>query len=147
WSELDDEEKRRQARKMEIYSAMLELVDRNVGRLLDFLAEVDELDNTLIIVMSDNGAEGNRRRNMGGDGWVERTFDDSYAAMGHQGSYVYTGPGWAQASSAPFMLYKAHTAEGGIRAPLIISGPSVDHSGSVTQALTTVRAIMPTILE
>ncbi len=147
WESLSEPEQARQSRKMEIYAAMLELVDRNVGRLLDHLRQVGELDNTLILVMSDNGAEGNRRERMGGDDWVANTFDQSYEAMGARGSYVDFGPGWAQASSAPFRLWKAHTAEGGIRAPLIASGVGVNHRGAITPAISTVKDIMPTILE
>lgn len=147
WDDLSEEEQRTQARKMEIYAAMLELVDDNVGRLFEYLESVGELEDTLVIVMSDNGAEGNRRFRIGGDNWVETTFDHSYERMGQVGSYVFVGPGWAQASSAPFRLWKAHTAEGGIRAPLIAAGPGVTHRGSVTDAVTTVRDIMPTILE
>lgn len=67
--------------------------------------------------------------------------------MGHEGSYFFLGPGWAQASSAPFRLWKAHTAEGGIRAPLIVAGPGVSHRGGVSSTLTTVRDLMPTILD
>ena len=147
WDDLNTDEKRVQAKKMEIYSAMLELVDNNIGRLLEYLEQIGELDNTLVIVMSDNGAEGNPRFGMGGDDWVEMTFDNRYESMGRMGSYVYLGPGWGQASSAPFKLWKAHTTEGGIRAPMIVAGPGVNHRGDVTDTLVTVRDLMPTILE
>lgn len=147
WETLSDEEKKIQTKKMELYAGMLDLVDNNVGRLMEYLEGIEELDNTLIIVMSDNGAEGNRRFGLGGDDWVEKTFDHSYEKMGQMGSYVYYGPGWAQASMAPFKLWKAHTAEGGIRAPLIMAGPGVAHLGDVTPALSTVRDLTPTILD
>lgn len=147
WDELSDEEKRSQARRMEIYAAMLELVDNNIGRLFGYLESIDELDNTIVVLMSDNGPEGNRRFRIGGDDWVETTFDHSYERMGRMGSYVFPGPGWAQASAAPFRLWKAHTGEGGIRAPMIVAGPGVAHRGAISNALTTVRDIMPTILE
>lgn len=147
WNRLNSEQKKIQERKMEIYAAMLELVDRNVGRLLKYLQDTDKLQNTLIIVMSDNGAEGNRRFRLGGDDWVEKHFDHSYEQMGREGSYVFYGPGWAQAGSAPFRLWKAHTAEGGIHAPLILAGPGVAHRGQVIHAPATVRDLMPTILE
>lgn len=147
WQALSPSEQKIQTRKMELYAAMLDLVDQNIGRLLEHLDAIGERDNTLIYVMSDNGAEGNRRFRIGGDDFVEKTFDHSYEAMGKVGSYVYLGPGWAQASSAPFRLWKAHTAEGGIRAPLIAAGPGVEHKGTVTAAVSTVRDLMPTILE
>ena len=147
WQSLDAGARKYEARKMELYAAMLDLVDQNIGRLLDYLKEAGELENTLILVMSDNGAEGNRRFRIGGDDWVEKTFDHSYEAMGKSGSYVFTGPGWAQASSAPFRLWKAHTSEGGIRAPLIVTGPGVSHRGAVTNTISTVRDLMPTILD
>ena len=147
WDRLSTENRKIQAKKMEIYAAMLELVDINVRRLLKYLEAIGELENTLVMVMSDNGAEGNRRFGIGGDDWVERTFDHSYEKMGQEGSYVFLGPGWAQAGSAPFRLWKAHTAEGGIRAPLIVAGPGVSHRGGVSSAMTTVRDLMPTILD
>ena len=59
-----------------------------MGRLKGYLKDSGELDNTVFVVMSDNGAEGNRRFRIGGDDWVERTFDHSYDAMGRSGSYV-----------------------------------------------------------
>ncbi len=147
WDSLDESAKRVQSKKMEIYAAMLELVDDNFGRLIKYLQEAGELENTLVIVMSDNGAEGNNRFNLGGDDWIERTFDHSYEQMGREGSYVYYGPGWAQASASPFRLWKAHPSEGGIRAPLIASGSSVKGAGSVSHSIATVKDIMPTILD
>ena len=147
WGSLSESARRVQSRKMEIYAAMIELVDQNVGRLKGYLKDSGELDNTVFVVMSDNGAEGNRRFRIGGDDWVERTFDHSYDAMGRSGSYVFLGPGWAQASTGPFRLWKAHTTEGGIRAPLIVSGTGDANRGSINTGLTTVRDLYPTIAE
>lgn len=147
WQNLSEDEKKIQSRRMEIYASMLNLVDQNIGRLLAHLDEIGELENTVIYVMSDNGAEGNGRFRLGGDDWIEKNFDHSYEAMGKAGSYVFTGPGWAEASSVPFRLWKAHTTEGGIRAPLIVAGPGVDQRTGVTDAISTVRDIMPTILD
>lgn len=147
WTELTDEEKKVQSRKMEIYAAMIDLVDQNVGRFLDYLRSEGEFENTVFIVMSDNGAEGNKRFRIGGDDWVEKTFDHSFEAMGRSGSYVYLGPGWAQASTGPFRLWKAHTTEGGIRAPLIISGPGLSNNGEVDHSVRSVLDLYPTIVE
>ena len=58
WNELSEEEKKRSSRKMEIYAAMVDNLDHNIGRLINYLDDIDELDNTIIIFMSDNGAEG-----------------------------------------------------------------------------------------
>ncbi|MDO8863944.1 arylsulfatase [Haliea sp. E1-2-M8] len=147
WDSLAEDLRKTQARRMEIYASMVDLVDRNVGRVLAYVERIGELDNTIVLVMSDNGAEGNRRFTIGGDDWVERNFDHSYEAMGRRGSYVYLGPGWAQASMGPFRLWKAHTTEGGIRAPLVIAGPGVSSPGSIEQSVTTVRDLYPTLLD
>ncbi|HBZ49678.1 MAG TPA: hypothetical protein DEO43_05085 [Halieaceae bacterium] len=147
WDSLTDEQRRVQSRRMEIYASMIDLVDRNVGRLLDYLKRSGELDNTVVVVMSDNGAEGNSRFRIGGDDWVEQTFDHSYEAMGRAGSYVYLGPGWAQASTGPFRLWKAHTTEGGIRAPLVVAGPGLTSPGIIEKNVVTVLDLYPTILD
>jgi arylsulfatase len=147
WDSLDADSRRVQAKKMEIYAAMIDIVDQNVGKLLAHLDESKLLENTVFVVMSDNGAEGNRRFRIGGDDWVEKTFDHSYEAMGREGSYVFLGPGWAQASMGPFRLWKAHTTEGGIRAPLIVSGSSVAGDGKISSSIATVRDLYPTLIE
>jgi arylsulfatase len=135
---------------------MVENLDFHVGRLIDYLKQIGEYDNTVFIVFGDNGAEGTDLFKMiaGSPG----TRDFLYAAIrwsqthpnawGDPGSYVGYGPMWAQVSMTPFSQYKGWLAEGGIRNALIVSGPAVKRpKGSLNQGLTHVADLMPTLLE
>jgi len=143
-------------RKMEIYAAMVEYMDDQIGRVFDYLKEIDEYDNTIVIFLSDNGAEGNDLRGMvsgqsGSMGFIHgmnNFAENSHNSVGRPGTYLEYGPAWAQVSMAPFHIYKGWTAEGGIRSPLIISGPGVKGSGGLNkEAVLHVKDIVPTVLE
>ncbi|PWJ42681.1 arylsulfatase [Sediminitomix flava] len=150
WSDLSVEEQILEAKKMEIYAAMIEYFDMQIGRLIHFLKENDLYENTLIMFISDNGANPKYLREYPGSSqeWVDKHFDNSYENIGRKGSGVATGPGWAQASMSPFKFFKTYTAEGGIKAPFIVSGYGVGMKGEInTQALTSAMDIAPTILK
>ena len=130
WGDLDEEQQKLQARKMELYAALVENLDFHVGRLVKYLEEKDELRNTTIVFLSDNGAEPANRGPNGMDRrdgeWYAQQFPKTdMAEWGRPGSFVEYGPGWAQVSTVPFRLFKGTQAEGGIRAPIIISGMGV----------------------
>jgi arylsulfatase A-like enzyme len=144
WESLSPEERREQAKKMAVYAGMLENVDDNMGRLMAYLEEIGEADNTVIVVVSDNGADNNEQDRAFPE-WYGANFDMSYERMGLPGSYMNYGPGWAGASSTPLTLFKGSAWEGGMRVPLIVSGPGV-RSGSTTDAFAYVSDIPPTIL-
>ncbi len=147
WSELSEEEKKREARKMELYAAMVENLDFHVGRLLHHLDKRNLSDNTLIVFMSDNGAAAEDFYHTGP--FVEHIqdhHDNGYDNMGKPSSFVSYGPQWAKAGSAPFDRYKGFTSEGGITAPMIISGRGVSVTAK-TSAYVTVMDIAPTFLE
>lgn len=140
WGELSAEERAISSRKMEIYAAMVDRMDINVGRVIDYLEETGELDNTVIIFMADNGAEGS---NFGfGAG-----FDNRLENIGNPTSYVTYGINWAQAATAPSRLQKEYTSEGGIRVPAFITYPGFVRQGEVSSAFATVQDITPTILD
>ncbi len=145
WDSLSDEERRVQAKKMAIYAGMLENLDAGVGRLMSYLAEIGEADNTLILFISDNGADNNEQDTAFPE-WYAANFDLSYERMGLPGSYVNYGPGWAGVSGAPLFLFKASASEGGMRVPFIAAGPGV-RSGVETDAFAYVSDVAPTILE
>jgi arylsulfatase len=146
WESLSPEEQRTEARKMELYAASIEHLDLQVGRLLDALNELDQLQNTVIFVVSDNGPEGNDRSRIAtNDEWLPRAWDLSYENMGRRDSYVYYGAGWAQASAAPFWLFKSYAGEGGTRVPLIISLPGAERGGAVEESFATVLDFVPTV--
>jgi len=146
WDKLSDEDKRSESKKMAVYAAMLDNLDNSVGRLLDYLREIEELDNTVIVLMSDNGADNNDQVKIFPE-WYAANFDLSYERMGLKGSYMNYGPGWATASSTPLTLYKAAASEGGMRVPLIVSYPEKLKSGLTTNAFCYVTDIAPTLLD
>ncbi|MBX2849581.1 MAG: arylsulfatase [Acidiferrobacterales bacterium] len=148
WSELSDQEKKVEARTMEVYSATVERMDHHLGRVLGYLEQNDELDNTLIVFMSDNGADGSDRSKLpGNDKWLPEAWDLSYENMGKKGSYVYPGPAWAWASGGNHRMYKEFLSEGGIHTPAIISYPTVSNQGGAVDDLISVQDIAPTMLE
>jgi arylsulfatase len=143
-------------RKMELYAGMMENMDYYVGKLIDHLKQIGEYDNTVFIVLGDNGAEGNDLGAMiaGTPGtrdylfWSAKWSQTDPKAWGDPGSYVGYGPGWAQVSMTPFSQYKGWLAEGGIHNALIVSGPVVQlPKGSINNGLMSVADVAPTLLE
>jgi len=149
WEALTAEQKKMETRRMEIYSAMIENIDHHVGRVLQFLENSGKKENTLIVFFSDNGANGSEMDSYPGTGeaWVERNSDNRFSNWGRRGSRIAQGPGWAQASSTPFYLFKHFLSEGGIRSPLIISGPGVARQGKTVHNTTHVMDLGPTFLD
>jgi len=149
WEALTAEQKKLETRRMEIYSAMIENIDHHVGRVLQFLENSGKKENTLIVFFSDNGANGSEMDSYPGTGeaWVERNSDNRFSNWGRRGSRIAQGPGWAQASSTPFYLFKHFLSEGGIRSPLIISGPGVARQGKTVHNTTHVMDLGPTFLD
>ncbi len=140
WESLNNEQQRIESRKMEIYAGMVDNLDYNVGRLMEYLRQIGEYDNTLFVFFSDNGAAV-LDANMTPDGI------DQYEAMGTANSFVGYGPPWAHASSAGYRLYKGYATEGGIHTPLIIKMPRQQKGKGHSAAFTTVMDMAPTFLE
>jgi arylsulfatase len=148
FTDLSTTEQRREARKMELYAAMVDNLDRHVGRLLDYLRANNLYENTLIVFMSDNGAAAEDFYYEGPFvEYIQAHYDDSYERMGKRGNYVSYGPQWAQAGAAPFRLHKGFPSEGGIVAPMIIAGNGVARNAEISRAYITVMDLMPTFLE
>ena len=148
WDDLDADTQNWSSRAMEIYAAMVQNLDDNIGRLIAYLDETGELDNTLIIFMSDNGAESDDvRHNPNFGKCVQEKYDHSYEMMGRKGSWVSYGQGWAAASSAGYRAFKGFTTEGGIRVPAFVWQPGVVETGVISDNLVTANDVMPTILE
>jgi len=149
WSEMPVHERQQAARDMEVYAAMVDYMDEQILRVFDYLKEAGEYDNTMILFMSDNGANGalptvypgQTEEHLG-------SFDNSLDNRGLVNSFIETGPGWAQVSMAPSRMFKAFTSEGGIKAPLIVKLPgTMSNAGAMSNAFVHVRDIMPTILD
>jgi arylsulfatase len=154
WAELPEEERKKSCRTMETFAAMVDLIDVNVGRVVDYLKETGELDNTFIAFMSDNGAEGQLLEAvpiLAGATMadvLEKYYDNSLDNIGNHNSFVWYGPQWASASMAPSRGAKSYTTEGGIHCPCIIRYPPLlKQTGLHTDTFTTVMDILPTVLE
>jgi len=148
WDSLSTEEQQNSARTMEIYAAMTSDIDQYIGELIAYLESIDEFDNTLIVFLSDNGAEGHPMdQSIGAIGrWIEECCDNSYDNMGNADSFLWYGAGWARASTGPWRMFKGFTSEGGIRVPAIMHYPKLNQSGLNT-TLVSVMDVMPTVLD
>ncbi len=156
WDSLTDEEKKYNARRMQTYAGMVDNMDYNIGRLLDYLKEIGEYDNTLIIFLSDNGADPNLVPFFTGfRPWFENNYQytymedykGDYSTMGQKGSYSHYGAGWATAANTPNSYYKTFSTEGGLRVPFIAWYPKFLQKGKLTNEFAYVKDITPTILE
>ena len=114
WDSLTEEEKIRYDDIMAIYAAMIDEIDKNVGKLVDALKQRDQLDNTLILFMSDNG--GNAESGING------RYEGDHP--GDANSTVFIGRCWAHLNNTPFRKYKHYNHEGGISTPLIAHWPA-----------------------
>ncbi len=148
WDSLSSEEKALESRTMEAYAGMIENMDYHIGRVINFLKDIGEYDNTIIIFTSDNGPNpwySEEYPSNAGSEWM-KNFDNSLDNIGRPGSFVGIGIGWACASAGPLDYFKLTVGEGGIRTPLIIAGPGVKGARQV-DSFAYVTDIMPTILE
>ncbi|MDG2089124.1 MAG: arylsulfatase [Arenicellaceae bacterium] len=139
WDSLSDEEKAISSKEMEVYAAMVDVIDQNIGRLIDHLKAIGQYDNTFIVFISDNGAEGLERA---GQGW-----DNSLENMGRISSYVSYGPEWAAAGVGVMRYFKSLSSEGGTRGPAFIHSPEVSKKGQISDAFVSVVDLAPTFLE
>jgi arylsulfatase A-like enzyme len=151
WESLNAVQKKEYARDMEVYAAMVDYLDMSIGRIINYLVKERMYDNTMILFMSDNGANGVMATTYPGnaDGKYLSSFNNSLENRGLPNSFIEMGPGWAQASSSPFRLFKSFTSEGGIKAPLIIKMPKAktENEGKWNKSFIHVSDILPTILE
>ena len=149
WDEMSPDERQEAARDMEVYAAMVDYMDEQIQRVFDYLKEVGEYDNTLVLFLSDNGANGAPKTDY--PGYTEEflnSFDNSLDNRGRPNSYIEMGPGWAQASMAPSRMFKGFTTEGGIRSPLIVKLPgAMPGSGTMNHSFVHVRDVLPTLLD
>jgi arylsulfatase A-like enzyme len=112
WDTLSPELRSEESRKMEVYAAMIDRLDQNIGRVLKALEESGRSENTLIMFVSDNGASAEMVH-----------IDDDYGEIGTMTRWSSLGPHWANVSNTPFRYYKNYSYEGGINTPLIAHWP------------------------
>jgi arylsulfatase A-like enzyme len=156
WDSLSDEEKKLYTRQMEVFAAQLEHADYQIGRIIDTLERIGELDNTLIIVTSDNGASG--------EGGLSGTFNETYVLNGLQtpfeanmrhydrwgrwNTYPHYHAGWAMAGNTPFRYFKQSEHRGGQHDALIVHWPEgIDAEGQIRSQYHHISDVAPTILE
>lgn len=151
WASLTDAEKAIEARKMEVYAAMVDRMDQNVGRVVATLKALGRYDDTVIIFLADNGPEGNvidapHQAVLKPEGKAKLGIDNSLGNIGKATSYLGYGPGWAQANSAPSWLVKGYPTEGGTRVTAFASGPGIAGQRIAT-GLLSVTDVAPTLLD
>lgn len=134
WDTLSTEEREDQARRMEVYAAMIDRMDQNIGRLIDYLEEAGELENTLIMFASDNGASAEVVQI--GDG-----------PIGSVTRWASLEEDWANVGNTPFRYYKNYSYQGGVATPFIVRWPGVVEPESTTDYVGKFTDIMPTLID
>ena len=140
WERLNPEQRQFQAEKMAIHAAMIDQMDREIGRVLDQLRAMGALRNTVVFFLSDNGASAEIM--VRGDG------HDPNAPLGSAGTYLCLGPGFSSAANTPFRLHKTWVHEGGIATPLIVHWPAgIKARSELRTTVGHVIDIAPTVLD
>jgi arylsulfatase len=156
WDSLNEDQKRLYARQMEVFAGQLEWVDMQIGRVVDELERIGELDNTLIFVTSDNGASG--------EGGLAGTFNETYVLNGLQTpfessleqidkwgtetTYPHYHAGWAMAGNTPFRYFKQSEHRGGQSDHLVVHWPDgIEAKGEIRSQYHHIIDIAPTIME
>ncbi|AUG80568.1 arylsulfatase [Kitasatospora sp. MMS16-BH015] len=163
WDGLDESQQKLYARYMEVYAAMVDNVDQNLGRLTDTLAALGELDNTIVVFTSDNGGTGE-----GGPEGTRSYFSRfvhhprlpadwnpdvarEIELIGGPQSLVHYPRGWGMASNTPFRFYKGQTYAGGVRVPFLLSWPAglprTESDDGLRTQYQYVTDLLPTLLE
>ena len=132
WQAQDAKSQRYQARRMEVYAAMAEAMDHQVGRLVAHLKANGQYDNTVFLFLSDNGAEGSDYDMA--QAWLMTQYSQDLDRLGGPGAYSIQGPSWASASVSPLNGFKFFAGEGGIRVPFIASWKNHITAGQVIDA-------------
>lgn len=156
WADIDPRRRRLYARMMEVCAGYVAHADHHLGRLLDHLRETGDLDDTIVVFVSDNGASGeggpHGTYNQLGH-YISDTPDDVADELAHLddlGGFRSSGHypwGWALAANTPFRRWKRYTFEGGVRDPLLIAGPSVGPPGGLRHQYAHAVDVLPTVLE
>jgi len=156
WDELSEDEQRMHARQQEVFAGFLTHTDAQIGRFIEFLEATGQLENTLVLVFSDNGAsaEGGQSGSVNEHRFTARIKEsvaDNLAAIEDWGgftTYNHYSWAWAWAGNTPLRLWKRYTWLGGTRTPLIIHWPArIAARGEVRSQFAHVIDLMPTVLD
>ncbi|MDJ0655718.1 MAG: arylsulfatase [Xanthomonadales bacterium] len=156
WDRLTGIAQVQNARRMEIYAAMVEFMDHEIGRLVQYLEATGQLENTWIVFFSDNGPNphdpiSQAKRGAGAfldSNFFATNYRTAFESWGRADGFVSQGGPWAQVSATPFSGFKLSSFEGGIRSPLVVWGPSHARAGDIdTQSIVHVADLAPTLLD
>jgi arylsulfatase A-like enzyme len=156
WTKLPADERKLYARMMEVFAGFCEHMDHHVGRLIDFLEQMGELDNTLIMFISDNGAssEGGPNGSVNENKFFNNVPDDlkqNLAAIDELGGPKYFNHyawGWTHAGNTPFKRWKRETYRGGVSDPFIVHWPKgIKNMGKVCPQFAHAIDMVPTVLD
>lgn len=140
WDDLNDDQRSFQATKMAIHAAMIDRMDREIGRILEQLRAMNAFENTLILFLSDNGASAEMM--------VRDDGHDPAAAPGSAETHLCLGPGWSTVCNTPFRRHKTWVHEGGISTPFIAHWPAgIQTPGEHRRTIGHVIDVVPTVLE
>ena len=140
WEKLTSEQRAFQTTKMAIHAAMIDRMDRGIGRVLDQIRAMKAFDNTLIMFLSDNGCSA--------EIMVRADGHDSKAPMGSAASYLCLGPGWSTACNTPFRRHKTWVHEGGCATPFVVHWPrGIAARGELRRNVGHAIDVVPTVLE
>ena len=131
------------AEKMATYAAMIDCMDQGVGRIINALKDTGQMDNTLIVFLSDNG--GCDERGTYGGFWSN--FARTKKIAGSRRTNTSYGPAWAHVSNTPFRLYKTFVHEGGSATPFIVQWPGKVKKGAVSDQVGHIIDVMPTFID
>ena len=156
WNNLPEQEKKLYSRMMEVFAGFVEHTDHNIGRLLHFLESIDEMDNTLIMVLSDNGAssEGGPTGSINENKFFNNVPDDlqqNLAALNELGGpkfFNHYAWGWAFAGDTPFRRWKRETYRGGVSDPFLVHWPKgIKAKGEIRHQFAHAIDMVPTVLD
>ena len=156
WNELSEDERRLYARMMEVFAGFFEHTDHQIGRVLDFLDAIGQLDNTLVMVISDNGAsaEGGPHGSVNENKFFNNVPDDlqqNLDALDDLGGPKYFNHypwGWTFAGNTPFRRWKRETYRGGVSDPFLVHWPKgIEARGEIRRQYAHAIDMVPTVLE
>ncbi|HEY6307016.1 MAG TPA: arylsulfatase [Candidatus Angelobacter sp.] len=156
WSKLSADERKLFARMMEVFAGFLEHTDHQIGRVLNFLERLGELDNTLVMVISDNGAsaEGGPTGSVNESKFfnnVPESLEDNLKALDELGGpkhFNHYAWGWTFAGNTPFRRWKRETYRGGVSDPFMVHWPKgIKAKGEIRTQYTHAIDMVPTVLD
>ncbi len=157
WSELSDDERRFCERSQEVYAGFIDHTDQQIGRLVSFLEARGQIENTLIVLLSDNGAspEGgplgtvalNARKHLYHGPETAEERREAIDRLGDKTTFPHYAFGWAQTSNTPLKWYKMNTYGGGVRSPLIMHWPAKIKAGALQTQFHHAIDVVPTVLD